>query len=141
MVLAPVLCRAGACTEHLLIPTSQGEGSPFLSMPGTHTNSAARPTTMSLMLCSVLLTLLSIFKGSCFPPMPLQVLFSSCEIARYLQKQSIQRHKGEWTNVTSQTHRSAPDLHPALSHHKLGGEGEEERLKGRQYRNIFNHLL
>jgi len=28
VVLAHILCRAGAFTEHLLIPTSQGEGSP-----------------------------------------------------------------------------------------------------------------
>lgn len=70
------------------------------------------------------MTLLGIFKRAFLTLRHCRFFFSSCKTVQYLQNQSIQQCKGDWTNVTPQMHQSAPDLHPALSLQKLSREGK-----------------
>lgn len=120
MVLAHVLCRAGACTEHLLNPTSQGKCSPSIPILAWHPHKQCCKTHhhySHALQHTVGFT--SYLQSYLFTPLCHCRYFLSCRTVQYLQKNSIQQCQREWTNVTSQTHQSAPDLHPAPSYHKL----------------------
>lgn len=121
-----MLCRAAACRDHLLIPTSLGEGSPSVPIHARHPHKQHRKTHhVSPMLCSVPLTLLSIFRGS-FPPPAIADIFLSCKTVQYLQKQSTQQRKGEWASGTSQMLLTFTLPFPITN---SGGEGKGTEIK------------
>lgn len=136
-VLAPTICKAAACTEHLLMPTSQGQALPLsLSMPGTHTNSTARPPPHSLCFAAPC-RLLGIFKSSFFNPKTSQIFLCPaklCGIYR-IRASSNARETGQMSLCRCISLLLTFTL--PLPFTNSAGREREQRFKERQYRNIF----
>lgn len=134
-VLAPVICKAAACTVHLLMPTSQGEGSPSIPIPAWHPHKTRSPCFAAP------LTALGIFKSSFFSPKTSQIFFCPaklCSIYR-IRASSNTRETGQMS-----LHRCLGLLLTftlPFPFTNSAGREREQRFKGRQCRNILNHLL
>lgn len=124
------------------MPTSQGGGSPSVPIHAWHPHKWHCKTHHHTPHCfAAPLTLLGIFKSSFFNPKTLQIFFCPaklCSIYR-IRASSNARETGQMS-----LHRCTSLLLtftlPLLFTNSAGRE-REQRFKGRQYRNIFNHLL
>lgn len=143
MVLAAIICKAAACTEHLLMPQAKDGGSPSVPIHAwhphkrhcktlPHTPHALQRHRLHLASSKAAFLTLRHCRYIFFCPAELWSIYR-------IRASSNARETGQMS------------LHRCISllltftlpfpFTNSAGREREQRFKGRQYRNIFNHLL